>query len=639
MIALGLAACGGGSDPAEPLVARTVEAPQQLAQVEAYQKPASSVLPMRQLQLPRGHRPEPTRIRLSHLQDPGPPEAAVPGQPMQIGSAREVPATADAPRTRNLLRFQPGAPGEGATAAMSFRSPGAAGLRLGLRVHALPDAARIRGYTQGGATVFELSGADILAAIRRNRDAGDVGPRGRTVWTPVVESDEMTLEIVLPPGADSEAVRVAMPVLSHLTMTARQLDTVLAATAASCEVDVSCSSDVDDPSRATARMIFVRDGASYACTGTLLNDSQSSGTPYLLSANHCIDSQTAASSLVTYWSFRSASCNSRVLSPQAQQVNGGATLLYASTATDTAFMRLNNPAPAAAAFAGWSASLPSTGLDLIGIHHPRGDLQKVSRGILAGFLNCDVPDPNTFSCNGASQATGSYVNARWSSGTVESGSSGSGLFAAIGGTRYLVGQLKGGSASCQSPAGLNAYGRFDVAYATALSRWLSPGAGSPASITAAAASPAVPRVPVHRFYNLATGAHFYTPLAAERDYVLATFPSYAYEGVAFFAYDKPVIGSYPVYRVYNRGNQRHFYTIARDERDALLASSAAVIDEGIGWYAQWGDGGSASPMYRFYNSVSGSHFYTLSEGEKQIVLRDYPSFRLEGIAFRAWSTQ
>ena len=645
-ITLALAGCGGGGSadtasggiPSAGLVARTVDQPALVTQVEAYQRPAATLALKRAMVDAPDERPAPAVVRLSRLDAsnaaPGP---MIAGRPLRIGSARAVAQSSDPQRMRGLLQFKPGAAGAGPTAAVSFTSPGAAGLRLGLRVEGLPATARVRGYAQGRETAFDLSGSDILTTVQRNRDSGDVSDDGRTFWTPVIESEEVTLEITLPAGTSADAVKVSVPTLSHVTLKAQQLETLMLGQAASCEIDVNCSSDAAPQSRATARMIFVEGGYSFACTGTLLNDAKSSGTPYFLSAEHCISSQTAASSLLTYWFFRSASCNTQTLDPTVTQLNGGATLLYASTATDTSFMRLNGIPPAAAVFAGWSASPPQLGQQLIGVHHPRGDLQKISRGALAGFLSCSVGLTETFACREAPASISTYLAAAWSLGTVESGSSGSGLFASINGSRYLVGQLKGGAASCQDPAGLNAYGRFDIAYNAALSRWLSPGQAS--SLGSQALSPAVARVPVHRFYNYASGAHFYTPLGAERDFVLANFPSYAYEGVAFYAYDSQVTGSYPVYRLYNRSNRRHFYTMAKNERDSVLASYPEMTDEGIAWYAQWGAGSTASPMYRFYNPIKGSHFFTLSEAEKAIMARDQPTFVLEGVAYYAWATQ
>ena len=668
-IAVGLSACGGGgsdgvlSSPTggpDASAARStgpVEVLALMTQVETYQPTFEGRALKTGLRSPRNSRPEASVVRLGPLeaQKSAPAALTVPGTPVMIGTARQLAASADVQRMRALLKFKPGAGGDGPVAAVSFTSPGAAGLRLGLLVRELPGNARVRGYVQGGDTAFEFSGREILESIGRNRDAGDVSDAGRTWWTPAIDSEEATLEIVLPVGASADSLMVAVPQLSHVFVKAQELDTLMIGQSGSCEVDVSCHPDADPQSRATAKMNFVAGGYSYTCSGTLLNDSQKSATPYFLTAHHCISTQTAASSLVTYWSYRSTSCNARSVSPDVRQLAGGATLLYGSSDTDTSFLRLNNPAPQSASFAGWSASPPQFGQPISGVHHPLGDLQKISLGDFTGFMNCTFSLTSTFSCFPATAATGKYLSAKWSLGTVESGSSGSGLFAAIGGSRYLVGQLKGGGASCSAPSGMNGYGRFDVAYNAGLHRWLSPAQGSvpavpvaqaptpaPAPAPASSASPAVlvvPRIPVHRFYNFATRAHFYTPSSAERDYVLANLPTYAYEGVAFYGYAAQAGNSYPVYRLYNRSNRRHFYTMARSERDSVLAKYPEMTNEGISWYAQWEGGGTASAMYRFYNPTTGSHFYTLSEVDKAIVLKDHPTFLLEGIAYYAWMTQ
>ena len=635
-IASALAACGGGGDSVTPAAGNgPVEVPAVVTQVESYQQPAASAVLKRQFPLSRGSRPQPAMVRLARLEARAAARAG-PVQPVLIGSAREVPATSDAQLMRGLLQFKPGSGGEGPTAAVSFTSPGAAGLRIGLLVGELPAAARIRGYTQGGETAFEATGLDLLATIQRNRDSGDVSESGRTWWTPVIESEEVTLEIALPAGASPELVKVSVPLLSHVTVRAHELETLLAATADSCEVDVTCHPDANAQSRSTARMIFVEGGYSYACSGTLMNDAQSSGIPYFLSAAHCISSQTKASTLLTYWSYRSASCNSRMISPEMQLLIGGATLLYASSDTDTAFMRLNNPAPQSATFAGWSAAPPLAGQEVTAIHHPRGDLQKISRGDLTGFMTCSTGLSGSFSCSPATPATGKYLSAQWSLGTVESGSSGHGLFATIGAGRYLVGQLKGGSASCLDPQGLNSYGRFDVAYNAALSRWLSPAQSVQAQPQAL--SPTTARIPIHRFFNTATGAHFFTPNPGERDFVIASYSWFKYEGIGYYAYASQVVGSHPVYRLYNRDTGRHFFTMVSTERDIVL-KDPKVTDEGVGWYAQWGGGGTANPVFRFNNPSTAAHFYTISESERDLVVKNYPVFTPEGVAYYAWTTQ
>ena len=217
-------------------------------------------------------------------------------------------------------------------------------------------------------------------------------------------------------------------------------------------------------------MVFTKDGSTYACTGTLLNDLASSGTPYFLSANHCISTQAAASSLQTDWFYRSPTCNSRTLSSASVRRFGGATLLYANAASDTALVQLNDAPPPGAAFAAWDATPQASGAAVFGLHHPSADLLKVSFGTLMGPLSCTGGAGTNFTCSGS---TGNYYRVQWSSGTTEGGSSGSALFR--GG--YVVGTLYGGAVSCTATGGFDAYGRLDVAYNDGIKKWLA-GSGS-----------------------------------------------------------------------------------------------------------------------------------------------------------------
>ena len=44
-------------------------------------------------------------------------------------------------------------------------------------------------------------------------------------------------------------------------------------------------------------------------------------------------------------------------------------------------------------------------------------------------------------------------------------------------------------------------------------------------------------------------------------------------------------------------------------------------------------------MYRFYSANLNTHFYTISASEKDFVVQTYPTYRLEGIAYYAWTGQ
>ena len=397
--------------------------------------------------------------------------AALGGAEPQIGVAREVPALAHAADLSALLRWADTGRGTRA-AALSVTSAGAKGVRLGVLVRGLPSGAVLRFYAQSGGAVTEVAGSDVMAAIDRNLQAGASDEVAHTYWSPDFGGAETTLEVEIPAAAAMASVKLAVPRLSHYVVSpddAQAQGIAKVGESGSCEVDVMCKPEVLSQSRSVVRMLFVRDANTYLCTGTLLNDARSSRTPYLLSANHCISTQAEASSLMTDWFYRSSACDSGTVSAGTQRRTGGATLLYAAAATDTSFMRLNDAPPAGVVYAGSYFGPLDAGHTLVGVHHPKGDLQKFSSGILVQFSTC-----SDGSCYSSDAAKGTYLTMGWQQGVTEGGSSGSGLFHTLGDKRYVVGQLYGGNSSCQVPGGQDYYGRFDLVYRNALKQWLNP---------------------------------------------------------------------------------------------------------------------------------------------------------------------
>ncbi|MFZ4440039.1 MAG: SUMF1/EgtB/PvdO family nonheme iron enzyme [Syntrophales bacterium] len=414
--------------------------------------------------------------------------APSPGTPHKVGSGRDVPQLGSAPETAAHLQWQK-TPQAGMITAISITSPEAVGIRLGILVRRMPAEATLRFYSQGAETAYEISGSEVMESIKRNLEAGDGGDAARTYWSPHIEGEEATIEIELPPGLSPETVEISIPQISHFFSSplAAQGGNVIMSIgdAESCEIDATCYSDWSPEGNATAKMSFVDGGSSYVCSGTLLNDTASTGIPYFLSANHCISKQTVASTLQTYWFYRSTSCNSGALNPGNKTLTGGATLLYPSSLTDTSFMKLNSSPPTGAMYAGWDSNAPVLVTPVTGVHHPSGDLQKISYGSIQAFKDCTIADPisHTFTCSAATQTNAEYINVTYTSGIVEGGSSGSGLFKTSGSSHYLIGQLRGGSSSCINPDGSNIYGRFDLAYNAALHQWLNAGSTFALSIS------------------------------------------------------------------------------------------------------------------------------------------------------------
>ncbi len=406
-----------------------------------------------------------------------------PGAPRKTGFSRSITQLADATKTAANLNWRTSTNG-GAIAAISVTSPGALGIRLGVVVVKLPPQATLRFYAQSSGNSINIPAQKILSAIKQNQAAGDSSARAMTYWSPHIDGPELTLEIELPPGVGPDQVQIALPSLVHFfTATPyaapAQTGPTGLGTSALCEVDASCYPAWNAENNATAILSFVNDsGESYLCTGELINANPQTFVPYLLSANHCISDQTTATSLETIWFYQSTSCNSGAVNPNYVVVGEGARLLYQSAPTDTSFMWMGLMPPGGVSFVGWSASLPALQVPAIGIHHPKGDLAKISGGFTTAYANCvsDSADSEEVTCTPTVDTTSDHIQVSFVTGITEQGSSGSGIYIAgtAPGSHQLVGQLHAGTASCSNPTGWVAYGRLDQAYYAALYKWLEP---------------------------------------------------------------------------------------------------------------------------------------------------------------------
>lgn len=146
---------------------------------------------------------------------------------------------------------------------------------------------------------------------------------------------------------------------------------------------------------------------------------------------------------------------------------------------------------------------------------------------------------------------------------------------------------------------------------------------------------AVP-MPVFRFYNMKTGAHFYTQSPAERDQIVSKYSlTFRYEGVAFTVDAADPANSLPLYRFYNVKTGAHFYTASEAEKTAVIAKFSKVYRfEGVAFNVCAASAPGATPVYRFYNLKKGVHFFTASAAEKdQVATKLSSTYRSEGVGF------
>lgn len=374
----------------------------------------------------------------------------------QIGIARDVATEAEQLLPTQFI-YKRNA--QGAISNFQISSPGAASMRVALRVADLPDSAQIRvADAAGGGQVYYVTAAEAKQRVDGNG----------LYWTAVTDGSSQRVELFVPNGSKAPP-RIDVPMVSHILVALNRGESISKALgdSDSCNVDAVCrdvalGAGYVNARAAVARMVFTAGGSSYTCTGTLLNDADvSTQEPYFYSANHCIGNQTEANTLSTFWKFETASCG--VLSSGINtQIGGGAEYLWSSSDTDALLLRLYNAPPAGSFFAGWDANAMSPATSVLAIHHPSGDNKKSSLGTHSGRQDISVD-------LGATTIT-SALRASWSSGTTEGGSSGSGLFTENSGSYLLRGGLAGGNASCsneglsEGAGNVDFYSPFDLVY-------------------------------------------------------------------------------------------------------------------------------------------------------------------------------
>jgi hypothetical protein len=374
-----------------------------------------------------------------------------------IGVARPLEGTI---LGANEMRWTPVAGGNAARVAMT--SPEAGSLRLAIDLAGVP--ADVEMVFFGSTDPSRLEGPVKV---------GDIADRSMPWWSPLTEGETQTVEFFVPARYIATDLPLTIAGASHLfTTPSTRFNKRLAdiGTAGSCNVDVPCSSLASDAAfrntaESVAQMVFNDAGFTILCTGTLLNDSDpSTQTPWFYGANHCFENddppyktaaqmQTVANSLTTLWDFEASACNSRTPRAGWLQLGGGATYIYNNVQNDVLFLRLNSAPPSFAFYAGWDATPLSSGTALTTIHHPEGDLKKVTLGSMVRFNTTGVGGGNS-----------SFIEMLWSSGTTEAGSSGAGLWTSTGGQYAFRGGLWGGSALCTNRSGTDFFSRFDQVY-------------------------------------------------------------------------------------------------------------------------------------------------------------------------------
>jgi len=320
-------------------------------------------------------------------------------------------------------------------------SPGAHSLGLVFGKYTLQPGVKLFVYTPGQQ---EVKGA----FNSKNNKASGVFPVGH------LPGDELLIEMQMPAGM-TDYGELELEALSHAFLKTGFKSTEAACPAGefgcsqACEIDINCVEG--DPWWRVKPSVVRIFTTTYYCTGVLVNNTSYDGTPYIITAEHCLNNQYYGDRTVVQFNYQSAACSGED-GPLDMSLEG-ATIRTHGDSVDFSLVELvHMPPPSYGVYyAGWDRSdfqINST----ITIHHPFGDVKKISIDEDAPFIPTqpgDVPysgleDYHYFSY---------WWIKRWETGSTEGGSSGSPLFNQA---RKVIGTLSGGNAACGDSIGYDA---------------------------------------------------------------------------------------------------------------------------------------------------------------------------------------
>jgi PKD repeat protein len=357
---------------------------------------------------------------------------------------------------------------------LKLRSSGAEGLALMYSRFRLPEG----------------SGVYVYASDQSHKSAmykpGD-NPSGEHFSTEIIASDEIILEYWAPLSVSQLPV-IELEALAYIFRSGAQFAPKNAnenGSSAACHVNVNCAEGNawQNQKRGVAKIYVVEGNFGGLCTGSLVNNSVQDCKNYFLTAQHCGSGATATNfnQWQFYFNFESGNCSNLTFNQANNvdnQVRVGCTKRSTSgdnssiTTSDFLLLEFNTAIPADynVFYNGWDRN-NTAATSGVSIHHPSGDIKKISTYTTSLQNSSWTSTPNT------------HWRVFWSAtqnghSVTEPGSSGSPIFNQ---SKRIVGDLSGGSSFCNATNQPDLYGKFSYSWASAgtgntrrLQPWLDP---------------------------------------------------------------------------------------------------------------------------------------------------------------------